>query len=335
MNVEDQVNSLDEEVVSKAINSKKIGDSKFYLLNDSSRYAPNLRRSHKEAEDHINSYSSKITKEMISDPTFRDFICVNFQEFVNGFLKNENSDRFIEKGEFPSNSVYRVRRVGFKEKGKILDDEGREVLYESLTGHYYNLLSKLTGMKHQDIDLEERLFNPLQKAARIGGFEDFLEVNNRFVELDCKSPKVQSFLLGQQLHKFYERFVIQLISQNENIDEFISDPCFIISPTIHSGKLWGYMELDGFILKSKEDLILIECKNVSREIRQSHITSFVGKARLLEKMYNIEFKKYLVSTGKTDKMSRGMENISFPNIRIFTRKDYRSSYNSLLEDLSN
>lgn len=325
--IEHLLNHLPNEAVNKGVQAKEINQTKFYLVDPSSNYADPMLNAHHRAEKEIESSIPKILSEMEENKAFRNFICVNFQHFVTN-----NSSDFVEGAEFPGGNVYRLRSFGFKNgEDNIFDDAEKESFFQNLTEHYDRYYSELLYSNNFQLDYDKNLFDPLIKAADfLEVHDDALSLSRDHTELDTSNNKTNSFLTAQQIHLIYEKYINYLVSKATNSSEVIENPSFIFSPTFNRGSIKGYVELDGFLISSGEELILIECKN-SRYLRQNHVTNFLGKARLLEEVYDVEFKKYIVSTGELGYMLSGMDSLSLSkDIKFFNKTDHQNNYSNLI-----
>lgn len=334
MPISRQVENLDDTVRDEAVIEKEINGTTFYLVNPESSYADPMLRGHHAAEKGISDKIEPLVREMKKDKAFREFLSVNLQEFIKS--KKRKYPKFIEESDFPTRSVHRVRRIGFiREGGTLVDQPEKANYFQSLTAHYKKQLQRLNG-SDGDFDHEKHLFEPVKRVSSLLECGGCLQKGKDYVGLTTKPQVPQSFVQSQQLHILYEQYINFMLDDVLPEEEaVIENPSFIVAPNLDDdGNLRGYLELDGFLFPSDGNYTLIECKN-SRYIKQNHLSKFLGKARILEDVYDIQVQKYLVSTGQMGWMVNGLRSNGLEgDIEIFSLENHRNNYDRLVEQLS-
>lgn len=310
------------------------------------------------------SLSNKIISEMHVDESLRIFLSVDFQFFLslfdsfNKFLNYFRGNLHMVSGLNQENLITlfnQIKETCFEEydeddkKGlKIIHffglinpfyvtnnlelDEPKILFSKILELYYFRNIWKLKGSRP---DLREDILVPLNKIFEFLGEESLINKDNiNFFFLDEDSihkESIQNFFCYLQYHCFFEDYVNNLF---EEFGDVIKNPLIIFNPSERErGEeriLEGYFELDGSICLSKnKELCIIECKNGDR-IHPHHITHFVGKANIIEKIYGINIKKYLFSTGSRFKLWENLEDFnSCSDIKIYCRRSFLINFSDL------
>jgi hypothetical protein len=331
MSLENQVQNIDDEIENKAILENSVDGNTFYTVDTSSQFVDNILKSRNLAAKQIEVYKEDIITEMLEDIFFRNFMCANFRGFID-----KNDFRFIDESDFGTRSVRRVKKFGFsKSSANIVDEPVKEEYLESLTEYFRQQYIRLFG-SNPSLAYDKYLKDPLIKMAQLIDCKDRIQNQESHIVFDAKSSKAQSLMRAQQLNMIYEDYIAELLKDNlEDISEIVSEPCILTSPNVDDyGNLKGYIELDGFLVSSDDQLVLIECKNVNY-LKQTHISKFLGKSRIIEDVYNVDVQKCLVTTCEMGWMVDGLrENGLKEDIGIYGCKSHRDNYSSLIEDLS-
>ncbi len=170
---------------------------------------------------------------------------------------------------------------------------------------YNQFVGTVTGQKNT---FKKIVIEPMKKIAKI--LKVKLNTNDKsycnFEKNDMIKQEIQNFLYHLQKHKFYEDYIARKIKKTKKLGnkEYINNPVIIFNPhfvkdnEFPGGRLDGYFELDGAIVLSNP-IEFIECKNTA-EVKFEHITNFVGKCAIFEKIYDIKVVKKLYCTGKNN-----------------------------------
>jgi hypothetical protein len=185
------------------------------------------------------------------------------------------------------------------------------------------------------MDFKENIKKPLEKLIKILEIKgEFIVADNEnYIELNAEFKTLQDFLFGLQFHIFYEHYINSIIRDKTGID-VIQNPVIFVNPSYMEDRktVHGYIELDGCIyITKKNTLFFVECKN-SHQIELKYVTQFIGKCRFLEKIYNIEIQKCLVSTGSLKPFFyKWYEFKSFSDIGLFGKPDHILNHKYLLK----
>ncbi|MDO8538352.1 MAG: hypothetical protein Q7S21_05700 [archaeon] len=327
----------------KAVNpnyiiEEDIGGKKLFILNlEEYKDCDPMLRSRKLCADKNKDIVPKIIEEM-KDKIFRDFICCNFQDFCKK-LKDEQivSDRLIDDeidmGE-GTLKIYNLSSFGFVNVKKTLDDEQKNAMFEYLREKFLYQMNTNFRTQIFQPSFENNLLNPLKKIISILGMQNEMEsYDKNHIEVNAKNQKIQDFLHAWQLHMFFEEYVNNIFEKESQLSA-IRNPLIAINPSIYkdnkTGKqiINGFIELDGCIYKNNDGIVLVECKN-SYTIDQRQFFPFVGKAWLIEKLYETDVTKCLVSTGRKREFFKEFGEFELNKIKIFGEEDYKKNYMDL------
>lgn len=363
--LEKRISSLSTDI-KKYIQKENLWKGKYlFILNKDYPLLPPQHSSHEKIKlpENINK---KIISEMRGDNNVKNFLSVDLQFFLSLF---ENDSAFIRyfstdiirmqiSPEDCKRIIKEIRRSCMEE----YDDENHSVTLKLLL-----TFGAIHPNSREDLDLEEpklffmkflqiyffrsiikflrdTRFNfqknflvPLIKVCKLFGIEDLIVTDNRsyiYLNEDKMQTKlIQDFLCCFQYHSFFEGYANSFF---EGKGKILDNPLIIFNPSEREDKegnliLEGYFELDGSlcIVKDKK-LILVECKNGDR-VRPDHMTNFIGKSRLIEKIYGVDIQKLLFSTGSRYWLWQNFEDYgTCSDIRIFCRESFIINFSNLI-----
>ena len=286
------------QIDSNFVIEKNIGSKKIFLLNpEKYTFADISLEAHsicnKKNEEILNS----IVEEMKINVDFRNFICCNLQDFLSKNIHNFKD--FIDEHDVLTQgnlkSIFRVGVFGFLDPKRNIniDDEEKKYFFKNITEYYLRNIKYLNGTFDIDpleLDFKKHIMEPILKLIRILNLpQDKVKIwSDGFIEIDAEQEMIQYFLTGLQLHIFYEHFINSLIEESIDNGEIIRNPVIFINPQYNSRKrkVQGYMEFDGFVYITQNQVYFIECKN-SHVMDFSYVSQFMQKCNFIERIYEV------------------------------------------------
>ena len=328
--------NISKHVYSKEITEEPSLKKMFFVSNNYPDLIPQMLCHSKIRLD--SECNEKIILEMNKNIFFRNFLCVNIQQFLR--IKQNEYQRYIEPNEdpvFDRSELKLVKNFGFmtNPRSMVLDDENEARYYYELFETYKTRLSFFLNFR-ETFDFEKHIKKPFKKLLEIVGHTSYCERRELIYVTDITECKIQNIFSCMQLHTFFEDYVTSLFDQTSI---FVKNPIILINPQLRKIKtsetsrknvLDGYIELDGSLLKKDGELIFLECKN-SRNVTVEYITNFIGKVTLMEKIYGCKIKKMLFSTGFRYAIWWNLE--AYPelnDIQIYDGSDFRKNYRNVV-----
>jgi len=350
--LEDAINSIPSILKPNIIEIPIEGGKKLFLVNNNyDGLPPQIRLHYNRIEPEM---TEKIIKEMNENQEFKVFCCIDFQDFINimsdivRFRKifigrnisqsvlDETVNEFCEDYEdlgIRKADLKIISAFGFSEyRNRSIENVAEEPcckLYSILQEYYYKKTIELMGRNYR-FDFNKNIISPFHKLMSIVSKEDCLNTDNRhysFIEPDLISDRtIQNLFICMQFHTFFEEYVTSHFPNGR----IIKNPLVLINPTVKAdGTIDGYFELDGaFLIDENKQLTFIESKN-SRLIKVEHLTHLIGKTNLIERVYDLNVKKLLFSTGERHWIWKGIESKygKMDDIKIFDLSNFRNGFN--------
>lgn len=304
---------------------------------------------------------------MNTNENFRIFMCVDFQLFVKcithyGFfcstfkfaleklnikdgraIFNEINNSCIDELDDISNNINLKRILFFSTcvfsenkkyfKGSELEEP--QIVFARLFSFFYLKNLKRFIQKDKKISFTENILKPFNKLFELNGTKEALLTDNKnysiIKEEYIQGQNIQNLMSSMQFHSFFEDYINNLFSEK---GEIVNNPIILFNPRQETKKgkkliIEGYFELDGSIFDDHGQITFIECKN-TLEVKQNHITNFLGKVHLIEKVYNFNSKKILFSTGKRQDCFMGIEKYSkLTDFKIYCIDNFMDGYKGL------
>jgi hypothetical protein len=362
--MEEKIRSLHPSIQPYVI-IQKIGEINLYMLR---KDYPSLREElliHEKVKL-AQPIIEKITQEMHKNENFRLFLCVDFQFFIkcitefplfcsmfHSSLKKLNihnkksifkeiNNTCIEELDEISNNI-NLKRVlsfatcAFDERRKYKNgtelDEPQIVFARLFTSFYHIQLKKLCP-NLEKIIFKDNILNPFNKLIDLIGMASSISTDNNTYSCvktsEISKIEIQNLFSSMQFHSFFEDYINSLFLGKGKL---ISNPLILFNPReeLVDGRkiIDGYFELDGSILTKNNEIIFVECKNSSK-VSHSHITNFLGKVSLIEKIYGLTAKTLLFSTGKRDTCFKDLESYKDKTrFVIYCSDSFLKKYNNL------
>lgn len=360
----EKVSSLSEDTKGYIHKEPLWGGKYLLILNKNYPFLPPQHSSHERVKLPM-EINKKIISEMRNDNAVKNFLSVDLQYFLSLFENDSTFMRYFSRDlnrmgiseEDCKRIIREIKRNCMEEYddenhsitlklllsfGVIdpfsrteLDLEEPDIFFMKFLQNYFfrNIIKFLGGTR---FNFREHLLSPLIKILNIFEIDDLFITDNKTYlylnELQIQEKIIQDFLCCFQYHSFFEGYSNSFF---EGEGKILDNPLIIFNPSERRDRngnfvLEGYFELDGSlcIIKDKK-LILIECKNGDR-IHPQHITNFIGKSRLIEKIYGVDIRKLLFSTGSRYWLWQNFEDYnSCSDIGIFCRESFIINFSDL------
>jgi hypothetical protein len=358
----EKINNLSLESKKYILEKELWEGKKLFLLKNNYPYLP-IQLSIHESNKIKNKILKALSKQMLQNPYVLRFLLINLQYFVeilmdeNKFKKYFSKEIYNSKIEEESLQIMldKIKRSSFFDEldelhdnislkifkffgfinpefeSKDLDADELEVFISKFLSYYFKR-NILKLKKEPKYSFRKDILVPLKVIFNLLGILKESETDDSnfvIIRADILSkPDIQNFFTCYQYHLFFEEYVNSLYSQKGII---IKNPLVLFNPSetkkYRKNILEGYFELDGslFISKDKE-IILLECKN-SSVVKMQHLTHFLGKVSLIEKVYEVNIKKCLFSTGWRLPLWKEIELFDgCRDIKIFCRQLFLDGY---------
>lgn len=362
--LEGKISPLSEET-KKYIEKEPLWDGKYLLiLNKNYPFLPPQHSSHERVK-----LPEKINKEIISemkkDDAVKNFLSVDLQHFLSLFENGLTFIRYFSRDlnrmgiseEDCKRSLREVKRTCMEDyddenhsitlklllnfgvinpfsREEIDLEEPKIFFMKFLQNYFFRNIKKFLGSERFDFNRD--VLSPLIKILNIFGIDNlFITDNQTYLYIDeakIQEKIVQDFLCCFQYHSFFEGYANSFF---DGKGKMLDNPLIIFNPIerrdVEGNLIFeGYFELDGSlcIIKDKK-LILVECKN-GDWIHPQHITNFIGKSRLIEKIYEVNIHKLLFSTGTRYWLWKNFEDYeSCSDIKIFCKESFLRNFSDL------
>ena len=329
--------------LTSVINSKDIGNKKtlFFVNPDYEDLIEQLSIHSKiRIEDKLNS---QIISEMHKNVEFRNFMCVNIQFMLNDMNKKQTYDEFLEEYDIGLKKVnlILIKAFGFLNANNQINiskyglEEDEAKYYKELCDNYKKTLSYLYP-RNTIIDFNKHIREPFKKYLSFMGAPKLIESDELVYFNGVTTKELQNAFSCMQLHTFFEDYINALFDEKWQL---VRHPIILINPI--TKKLWGpqnkppkeilegYVELDGTFLLNGSQIIFLECKN-SAKVTLEYVTEFVGKVHLIERIYGINSRKILFSTGSKLKIWSGLDKYpDLKDIEIYGNIEFIDNYKNL------
>jgi hypothetical protein len=332
------VTSLDYSILCKKVEAVKkkfpnsileynFGEEKIFLLDvvNHPKLDPTLFL-HTDIGNKTKKTSEKLVEMFHSDVLLRDFFCCNFFEMCRGFHAKKQGNVLERVDGFAKDiNLFKINEIGVSSKNSKLTEEYPIDWMKYLSIGFYYQMQRLGSDGYFS-----KVSMCMKKAFDLIG-NDYELTGHYFHAQTEEEPEAQAFFQAWQLHHFYEDYITSIFEM-ESKTKCIRNPVVFINPTIDvKGNLRGYVELDGCLYNSNKGPIFIECKN-SSEISKKYLFKFLGEVSILEKIYDTDFNKCLVSTGTRAPIFEDLEDFTgLSSVKIFDLDSHLANYSDLRE----
>jgi len=365
--LEKKISSLSEET-KKYIRKENLWKKKYLrILNKNYPNLPVQHTSHEQIKLPTD-ISDEIISEMKKDRKVKNFLSIDLQHFLSLFENVSSFMRYFKREveRSPHLDKSECERLIREIQNICLEDYDEENYSIKLKiFRFFGFMHPNFDENTLDLDepkiffikfLQMYFFRNLRKFQKEGERVNFrLDIREPFIKIcdilkinglvvtdnygfvyleeeKIEQKLIQDFFCCFQYHYFFEIYVNNLFKEKGTV---LENPLIIFNPSEREDRegtliLEGYFELDGSLCITKDEkLILIECKNGDR-IHPKDLTNFIGKSRLIEKIYGLNIDKLLFSTGSRFELWEKFEDYtSCSDIRIFCRKSFIENFSDL------
>lgn len=322
----------------------KINNKNLFLIKGGCKIIRPELRIHYEKQEGL-EHKQELFELVTKDKEIRNLLLSNIQYFFSEIRPGVISDSLeynlsmIKRfGLIDPNQDYEAKKVALKLELKYYDDEGAFNVFLELSRHIFKDIRMLNKGFVKEKEFGKKVILPLIKILEILGLQEntHFETDKKYyliikdeLLISEEGKELQNFFSCWQYHHFFEIYCNSLL-EKEFKKEIIKNPIIFINPFWDKNKkiMEGYIELDGSLIISKDELIISESKN-GYKVTQEFLTNLLGKSKLIECVYGIKVKCVLLSTGQRYNILKNIED--FPDIReqliIKDREDYKTGFN--------
>lgn len=331
----EQVKENDED-----IEKIKFGENEFYFLKKENDFE--IRNEYIKIIG--KSKLDAVINHMLVDTEFRHFMLVNLQEIFRRLRNYKTQTEYkynciIAKQE--DTGIYQITvkdYIGFSAgmvPEKFVESSNAQIIdfIDDLTEQFREEISLIKQGKRQSfaVDSKKEIIEQVNKIREIGKFENkeiFISDKVALVKNSFNNEKLRAFFSAWQLNIFFEQFVAKFIEKCIGTKCMTNRKLFVLpSTSINKAgikKHYGHLEIDviGYD-KNKDNLILVECKN--GQLRESEISKFVGRTKIIEASYDTKIdKKIMVGTKYLDYFFKPLpKKFDIVGVNCFDNRDYR------------